>query len=543
MVRWARRYRRRRWRPYTRRGYGRFRSGLRRNRWRRHRRVRRRRRTFYRKRPYVGPLVQWHPKHRALCTIHGWGIAFYGLSTNTTTNFQTWQIRTGNKPGYYKYYGGGVSIYSLTLDWLYEEHLKAHNTWSRSNEGFDLARYFGTKFILPPHPTIDYIFWWRTDYGTLKKQPFQELHPAVAITNPKHIIIKSIKNGGRRSKKVFISPPSVHNSQWYFMKQWCDASLLKFGFTMIELKNQFIHTGSTRPMVLLGSASGVKTPLQIPTTKTIPTTANQVYYKYDWDTGIGNKVGYGTLKTSTQVLQVSIAEFDMPYWLYFYGQGWQNFNNSNVYFWWWYEDYTSKDTWAPQDLPDQTKQWILIEKFTGNKDYAHNVIDLVQNGPMVKGSADIDGSNIFNLSFLYKSYWQWGGTNPVAPPNLNPCEQPPAGNFGYPVRIGNPATTGAYMLHPWDLDPTGIITTDKLRNILRFSDSDDPQKQKELPKTSNEIDSAPYNEEENENSSSEESSSSRSLLRCMARCRFRSMSSGVLFVFEDRLNQRIEGCF
>nr|QZE11994.1 MAG: ORF1 [Giant panda anellovirus] len=500
MVRFYRRYWRRR-RPYTRRGYRRLRPWIRRRYWRRHPWVRRLRRRRYRKRQYVGALVQWHPRHRALCTIKGWGIAMYGRETNTTTNFSAWVQPTGNLPGYYKLYGGGASLYHLTLDWLYSEHLKGHNIWSRSNESFDLARYFGTTFYLPPHPTLDYVFWWRTDYGTLKKYDYEYLHPAVAILNPKHIIVKSIQHGGRRTKRVRVAPPSVHNSQWYFMKQWCNAGLLRFGFTLINLDKMFIHTGETRPWYPLGTSTSDRDVTKLPNTKPIPTTSNQVWYKYTWDTGKDNRIGYAQLDAGgTKLTQISIQSINVPYWQFYFGTGWTNFNNNMHWFWWWYNDKQSEEKFAPEDLSDKQKCWIYISR-TDNKSYSDIVVPLVQKGPFVVDKQDIPGTNIFNIAFMYKSRWQWGGTNPTVPPTLDPCDQPPAGYFGDPVRIGNPATTGAAVLHPWDLDASGLITKQKLRDILRFSDTDlatTSGVQKTLP----EIDGAPYREE---NSSSSES--------------------------------------
>ncbi|ASH99125.1 ORF1 [Thetatorquevirus ursid4] len=505
-----RRYYRRRWRPYSRRRYGAIRPWFRRHRWNRRRRVRRRRRG-YRKRPYVGPLVQWHPQHRTLCTIKGWGEGFFGVATNTTTNFQTWNEKSGQNQGFYRIYGGGVTLYHLTLDWLYDEHLKGHNTWSRSNEGFDLARYFGTTFYLVPHPTISYIFWWQTDYGTLKKTDYQMLHPAVAIITKKHIIVKSIKDGGRRTKRVRVPPPSVHNSQWYFMKQWCGAGLLRFGFTMINLNQIFIKTGEQRNWVPMGVSTGQKTKETLPNTPPVGTAENRVWYKYDWDRGYDNMIGWAQKKSGQQVLvQLQIQKIDIPYWQYYYGQGWTNFNvNSDMYyFWWWYKDPMQENqAFAPQDLKDKQKEWIWIGGIENNN-YATLAINITQKSPWAVSAKDLGDTNIFNLAFLYKSRWQWGGTNPSTEPTLDPCNQPPAGAFGDPVRIGNPATIGAAMLHPWDLDNSGFITKDKFRQLLRFSDTDaarsDEEPQKKSPETEDSHDSEDYSDSSTDWDSEEE---------------------------------------
>nr|QZE11953.1 MAG: ORF1 [Giant panda anellovirus] len=503
MARYWRRWYPRRRRYYTRRYTRRFRPWFRGvRRWRRPRPVRRwRRRRRFRKRPYVGPIVQWHPKHRALCTIKGWGIAFYGPASNTTTNFQSWVEGVGNTPGYYKLYGGGATLYHLTLDWLYKEHQLRHNIWSTSNEGFDLARYFGTRFTLHPHPTIDYIFWWRTDYGTLKKTDYELLHPAIAILNPKHVIIKSIAHGGKRAKKVYVAPPSVHNSQWYFMKQWCKAGLLRFGFTMINLQNIFIHQGDNRPWYILGTTTNTKTPDKLPDIEPVPTANNQGWYKYMWDTGEDNRIGYAQKTgTGTSIKQLSITQIDIPYWQYYYGQGWTNFNQNFLYFWWWYEDKTDTEVWAPEDMKNKQKCWVYLKQHGHpTKNTAEIVIPLVQKSPFVVDIAEIPNSNIFNNAFFYKSYWQWGGQSPIIAPTLDPCQQPPAGAWGDPVRIGNPATTGNYVLHPWDLDETGLITKQKLKQLIQFSDSENPPRD-EVQKKSPDNEDSQYSGEDSDNS-------------------------------------------
>nr|QZE11956.1 MAG: ORF1 [Giant panda anellovirus] len=500
---WRRRWPRRR---YYRRRRGPFRFGLRRRAYFRRRRPVRRRR-FFKKRTYKSAIIQWHPSHRSICYITGWGIGLYGVGTNTTCNFQTYVPPTHLAKGYYRQLGGGASLYHLSLEWLYQEHQKRRNVWSHTNEGFDLARYFGTKFTLWPHPDLDYIFWYETDFGGLRKEHYMLLHPAQAMLEKRHVIVKSIKNGGKKPKKIRVPPPSVHQSQWYFMNQWCDVALARFGFSLINLKTPFIHSDLTKPWVTCGVSTGVKTKDKAPTDKTSPT-APKVFYKFRWDNGIDNQIAVCQWKPDTQkLIFVSITKVDVPYWLYWFGWGWQNFYSGEYWYYyiWWYNDRVDKspEVFEPEDLPDKQKEWILMRY--DNVEIPTCCINLVQRGPFVMSRSDLPNKvDIYNLYFKYQSKWQWGGTSPTIESTIDPCNQPPTSYQRDNVRIGDPSTTGSFMLHPWDVDKDGLITKHKLRQLIGDVPSTSTGGQKEVPQKLPQVDSAPSTEEDTQESSSSE---------------------------------------
>nr|QZE11989.1 MAG: ORF1 [Giant panda anellovirus]USZ80594.1 ORF1 [Tick-associated anellovirus 4] len=503
----------------------------RRPRWRRWRRnPRRRRRTifpwfrrrryYYRRRPtvrrrykkraYISSVMQWHPKHRALCYIRGWSIAFFGVGQNTTCNFQTYVQKTGNKPGYYILYGGGASLYHLSLEWLYEEHLKRRNSWSHTNEGFDLARYFGTTFTLWPHPRLNYLFWWETDYAALRKTEWMRLHPANALLERNHIIMKSIKNGRRRPKKVRVKPPSVHQTQWYFMNQWCDVGLVRFGFTLFNMEEPFLKTDQNYPRIKIGSSTGGKDKYNLPGTCPVPTGDNQVWYNYNWDTATDNMIAVGQKKSAvtTVLTTISITKIDVPYWMWYFGMGWKNFNlDTNYYFFiWWYNDDKKQERYSVQELTDKDKQWILLRLTQPEKNTAQLCIEMVQHSPFCYTNQDLIDKTNFSLPFSYVSKWQWGGTSPNIETTIDPCKQPPTSYQLDNVRIGDPATQGTYMLHPWDLTKDGFITADKLQYLIRGLPKTITEPREEAPTTSAQIDSAPSSEGSSESESSDWSS-------------------------------------
>nr|QZE11984.1 MAG: ORF1 [Giant panda anellovirus]USZ80593.1 ORF1 [Tick-associated anellovirus 3] len=506
--RWPRRRRNFRWR------YRQFRPWISRRRYfRRQHRVRRRRRRFYKKRQYISALMQWHPSHRKICIIKGWSYAFYGVDGNTCTNFQSWNEPTHGKLGFYRQYGGGASLYHMTLDWLYDEHKKHHNVWSASNEGFDIARYFGTTIYLWPHPDITYIFWWETNYGNLRPSDYQLIQPAYCLLQKNHVIVKSIKYGGRKLKKIRIHPPSVHQTQWYFMKNWCGAGLLRFGFSLFNINQTFIHENETRPWVIIGSNTSMTDITTLGQDIPMPTTENKNWYKYHWDRAENNKIAWGK-KNVNKLLQLGMTDITVPYWIYYYGQGWTNLNSNDdwYYFIWWYNDpvKTDKDAWEPQDLTNQKKCWVLLR--TNETNTPLTVVNMVQKAPFCYSKEDIhtqtQSSNFFNLPFFYKSKWQWGGVSPAPETTVNPCDQPPTSDNIRAVRIGNPATTGQAVLHPWDLDKAGFITKHKLRQLIRHpSPPDTGIQEEELPQKSPHLDSEPSTEESGD-SDSESSQSS-----------------------------------
>nr|QZE11986.1 MAG: ORF1 [Giant panda anellovirus] len=499
---WRRRWpRRRTYRRYRRTFRPRFR---RRTYLRRRRPVRRRR--FFRKRTYKSAIIQWHPSHRTLCKITGWGIGLYGVGTNTTCNFQTYVPPALTKPGYYRQLGGGASLYHLSLEWLFLEHQKRRNIWSHTNEGFDLARYFGTTFRLWPHPEYDYIFWFETDFGGLRKEHYMLLHPAQAILEKRHVVVKSLKNGGKRPKTIRVPPPSVHQSQWYFMNQWCNVALARFGFTLINLKDPFIHSDQQKPWVTVGVSTGGKDPLKIPNTPTSPTAAPKVFYKWRWDTGKDNKIALGQKRPPDETIhQISITNIDVPYWLYWFGWGWQNFwqgDNWFYYMWWYADKINDPDVYEIEDLKNSQKEWILLKY--DNRTIGECCINLVQRGPFVMSKADLPKDH-YNLYFQYQSRWQWGGTSPSIESTVDPCQQPPTSYQRDNVRIGDPATTGSYMLHPWDIDKDGLITKHKLRQLIADVPSTSTGENKEAQPKLPQVDSEPSTEEDTEESSNSES--------------------------------------
>nr|UZV41786.1 MAG: ORF1 [Anelloviridae sp.] len=348
--RWGRPIRRRRWRrrkPYrlaARRLRPAFRG------YRRRYRVRRRR---FRKRQYKGVVTQWNPQHRVGCVIRGWDIAVLAIGGHFGEKSELlWQSK--DKPDTYITCGGGVSFKHFSLGILYQQHLLFRNRWSRSNQGFDLARYFGTKLRFYPHEEIDYIVYWDVSFEIPEKDEMQMLHPGILLNNKHKLVVHSLKRRGRR-KKLWIKPPPVHTNQWFFQKTWCNTPLFKIGIVPTNFKQPFLHRAN-RYGEWIGYTSDTEPPQTITWTKqdiegswkcpeypcpanspgpenTTPDCADnkilvqdqwarRVYYRWWWDDAVDNYVmmnPYNLDPKSSGLNQCIIVKVNVPYWQFFFG--------------------------------------------------------------------------------------------------------------------------------------------------------------------------------------------------------------------------------
>nr|UNY67708.1 ORF1 [Epsilontorquevirus sp.] len=239
---WRRRHRRRprrgRWRKawrkwrrprrrWTRKRYGRRRYGRRRRRRGRRRRKVRTLNFFRRARARV--LRQWEPNAKTFCRItgHEQGL-FWGRNAQfrVMCDNQPWPIKTS------EWEGGAMNLLQHTLFFLYNDNKLGKNRWSRSNNGFDLCRYHGTRFWFPRHPSITYsVIISREGHFMLDHTTYPNLHPEKMIHAKKKIIVLSrqLRPKGRNYIKVRIPPPQLMKTQWFFQRDFCHIPL----FTML----------------------------------------------------------------------------------------------------------------------------------------------------------------------------------------------------------------------------------------------------------------------------------------------------------------------
>lgn len=131
---------------------------------------------------------------------------------------------------------------AISLSGLYDEHKAGRNRWSRSNCGFDLARYLGSTLYFVPHPKLDYIVYIDPEYRTMDLFKKQSMHPAVLITHPNTRIIRSIANGGPRRKlpKFRVPRPAHWEDGWMWMSDMAKWGLFAFYVSWIDLESPWI---------------------------------------------------------------------------------------------------------------------------------------------------------------------------------------------------------------------------------------------------------------------------------------------------------------
>nr|QLG20790.1 ORF1 [Cerdocyon thous torque teno virus 3] len=463
--RWLRRYYggRRRYR----RGYGR--------RYRVRRRYRRgRSRRHFRKRQYITPLMQWMPKHRTLCTITGWTLVMSARSNQTTFPGVIQTIAEDNRPFWFSYKMGGCSLLTLSLDFFYHENMRWRNRWSASNEGYDLARYFGTKIYLPPHPKdLWYIATWETEFTQGPKGSYVYTHPAVALLTKPHVLVRP-RNLGGRGKKIMLRPPAVFSSQWFQTKGWCGAGLARIYLALFNPKRGGLHTNQTVRGIKIGDkVSSQSNPWQYYTPSS-GSSFNSIY-RWDWDTGEGNKIMMPKQKNPINREHWTLLEWDAPYWLWFWGRDYKDFLGTNIQNsdpgygnvkLWWY-DITDEADNGPHTDPTR-KVWIDLYTMKGSGSLTNNgascCIKIAMFGPWTYADVDIDSeNNFFNFALFYRSFWQWGGSIQGTKTRItNPC----ASNKPKGVYVADPASLASTVLHPWDMDRTGHINPYKFAQLL-----------------------------------------------------------------------------
>nr|BBE36935.1 hypothetical protein [Paguma larvata torque teno virus] len=455
-MRW--RFRRRRWGNWRRRHWRR-RYRKRRPRYNRRTTVRRRRRGWAKvPRRKKARTTFWHPATRVKCNITGWTIGLTSKPENMER--RCWHtVLFGDNKGTIRLVGGGVAVRVFSLRMLWWEHQLFRNWWSRSNDGFDLARYLGTTFYLPPHRDNSYIFWWDTDYNQLRRSDFWRAHPSILLGYKNKVIVRSQQYGrNQRVKKVFIKPPATTDNEWRFQNQWMEMGLTVYGITVIDWHVPFArNTNTTLDILSFPANIGEKGQSTRDTTN--------VQYAFYADFPHGNRVLW---KTTTQKEWPTFNDTgfkylqdadDLPYWLTFYGQ------NDDYYFddpeisqaglivWIkiYYPVYKvggtelSSGNYGPKDA----KAWMIISSATAKL--------IAKMGPFINTS----NTTGIEIPIMYRSKWEWGGATYAPQYVTDPLHFAPK-----QVSIKNPATVQRSIITPWDTQD-GILTKEALHRFLK----------------------------------------------------------------------------
>nr|QYD01876.1 ORF1 [Torque teno felis virus] len=499
--------------PYNRRGWRRHRRRWRRQRgpYRRLRKPRRsRKQARYRRvrrwlRRKKATIRGWEPDAKVKCRIQG---AMFGLIATqlNTTNRLYFTYTTRNVARLWPE-GGGVNLRVFTLDFLYSEHRLFKNSWSRTNDGFDLALYLGTKIYLPPHDKYDYLFWWDTDLQYISEPDWYRLHPMTSLSQQHVVYVRNqTKGGNHRTKKLFLKPPAQMTNQWQFASDIYETPLFAWGMTFINWEepwfreqsgflpiidlpanNIYVLKGVTWTPLTSGGAGGAEWP------KTLA-------YSPLVDKGVGNQITVAFIsgvKPTNEDGRIVTHTIDLPYWLSCWGQ------NTTYNFGLTPKISGGPDTgqtpWMYWRMPHFTRDY--IQSGTGGFPPVRNFAWLANNAKLMAKSGWFVQSGLeerVSIPVLYTSYWKWGGTNLIKQPItalLPPTNQ---------VSVKDPGTVGENVIRKTDLRG-GLLTRAALQRFLRpTKDTDERRPVPWEERTPWDVDSEEYDETGSEAEESEE---------------------------------------
>ncbi|XBA84105.1 ORF1 [torque teno Delphinidae virus 3] len=235
------------WRRYWRQFYRRWRS--RRRRRPRRFRVRRFRRRFrgyrrrkalrkrLRRRRIIGPFAIKHfvPPIKRNCVIKGFAPLAYFTRQQVAWPFVN--------PTSGTFMGGGFGFLDWDLNMLYSESLMKRNKWSRSNYGFDFARFKYAKLKLYRHEGVSYIAKYYQGYKVTDKMTWMDLHPAVLIMDKERVIVAADRRipvlRRHKPKKIIIKRPPDMTTEWYTMCELGHLLLFRLGISVIDFQEPF----------------------------------------------------------------------------------------------------------------------------------------------------------------------------------------------------------------------------------------------------------------------------------------------------------------
>lgn len=151
--------------------------------------------------------------------------------------------------------GGGWSIQQLSLGNLFVQNSYLMNKWTKSNISLNLCRYYGVSVTLYRQPTIDYIFmYYREEPKKAGKYWYPSFHPIQLILEKNRIVVPSMQTKPHKKKnykKIWIHPPKLFKSEWYFQQHISNYPLIYFVATACSLQSMFLSSKSANSNVTI----------------------------------------------------------------------------------------------------------------------------------------------------------------------------------------------------------------------------------------------------------------------------------------------------
>lgn len=197
-------------------------------------------------------VTQWQPSYIRKCRITGLLLLFEAGQGHFGNNFAAYKdtFTPHNTPG-----GGGWSLQELTLANLYTQNQYFMNHWSKTNSGMNLCRFLGTRITLYRQPDIDYFFTYYTEESIhAGKYWYPSFHPLKMMMYKNKVTVPSFKTQPHKRKpykRIFIKPPKLLKSNWYFQQHLSTYPLIRFAATATSLTNFFIGNKSNNTNITL----------------------------------------------------------------------------------------------------------------------------------------------------------------------------------------------------------------------------------------------------------------------------------------------------
>jgi len=129
------------------------------------------------------------------------------------------------------------------------------NKWTRSNKSLNMCRYYGVRIRLYRQPKIDYIFtYYREEPKQAGKYWYPSFHPMQLILDKHRIIVPSMATQPLKRKNyktLFIRPPKLMKTEWYFQQHISNYPLIHFAATACSLQHMFLSSKSANSNITI----------------------------------------------------------------------------------------------------------------------------------------------------------------------------------------------------------------------------------------------------------------------------------------------------
>lgn len=145
--------------------------------------------------------------------------------------------------------GGGWGIQQLSLGNLFVQNSYFMNWWTQTNKSLNMCRYFGARLKLFRQQETDWIFTYFTEKPTnADKFWYPSFHPMRLILDKHKVVVPSIKTQPLKRKiykSIFVRPPKMFKTNWYFQQQISNYSLIYFAAVACSLNDMFLSPKAT----------------------------------------------------------------------------------------------------------------------------------------------------------------------------------------------------------------------------------------------------------------------------------------------------------